>query len=167
MHCGSETAKNSSILTDLSLVTVQLWLSQSIVSSKCIERAAVCERAPSFQLVFYRRNVIYRHNWKNMHMSTHLLPGLPFHHICKPKLNSIKILYENGMQIQRNPERKSCCLSTSHNFAADFLQEAMHDDGVRVSALRQFWERQHSQDKSHGLNPQLSTENKSETHFVD
>lgn len=42
------------------------------------------------------------------------------------------------MQIQRNPERKSCCLSTSLNFAADFLQEAMHDD-VRVSALRQFF----------------------------
>ena len=41
------------------------------------------------------------------------------------------------MQIQRNPERKSCCLSTSLNFAADILQEAMHDD-VRVSALRQF-----------------------------
>ena len=42
------------------------------------------------------------------------------------------------MQIQRNPERKSCCLSTSLSFAADFLQEAMHDD-VRVSALRQFF----------------------------
>lgn len=57
------------------------------------------------------------------------------------------------MQIQRNPERKSCCLSTSLNFAADFLQEAMHDD-VRVSALRQFFfwgggGRQHSQHKSY------------------
>lgn len=42
------------------------------------------------------------------------------------------------MQIQRYPERKSCCLSTSLDFAADFLQEAMHDDDVRGEALRQF-----------------------------
>lgn len=66
------------------------------------------------------------------------------------------------MQIQRNPERKSCCLSNSLNFAADFLQEAMHDD-VRVSALRQFFflgggETAQSTQIIHRLNPQLSPE---------
>lgn len=66
------------------------------------------------------------------------------------------------MQILRNPERKSCCLSTSLNFAADFLQEAMHDD-VRVSALRQFFfwgggETAQSTQIIHRLNPQLSPE---------
>lgn len=53
-----------------SLGTVQLiWFVIStgpFLYSKGIERAAVCDRAQSFQLVLQRNNVIYRHNWKTI-----------------------------------------------------------------------------------------------------
>lgn len=66
---------------------------------------------------------------------THLLPGLPFHHICKPKMYNIKILYTRKMLIQGNSNSKSCCFLTSLNFAAYFLQKAAHN--MRCEVQRQ------------------------------
>lgn len=67
--------------------------------------------------------------WKN-HMlrlkrcngQTYLLPGLPFHHICKPKIESIKTVRARKSDFRGYGKSKSCCLLTFLNFAAYFLR---------------------------------------------